>query len=116
MSDPMMCPRRSENPGGVFELPDHDTWVKHAGRDFFSCSYCGSMHPDEFLSKAEHGVEIGPTDKPYKVYINNSDKFYFQHLDVEQRKKFVDLINEKKLKIGYPGHFYVLPFFAKPAA
>lgn len=38
-------------------------------------------------------------------------KFYFEHLSDEQRRRFVELLNERKLKIGYPGHFYVLPFF-----
>ena len=38
-------------------------------------------------------------------------KFYFQHLSDEQKKRFIELLNEKKLKIGVPGHFYTLPFF-----
>jgi hypothetical protein len=41
-------------------------------------------------------------------------KFYFQHLDVEERKRFVELLNAKKIKIGYPGYFYQLPFFCVP--
>lgn len=40
-------------------------------------------------------------------------KFYFQHLSPEQRTRFVELINERKMKVGMPGHFYVLPFFCK---
>lgn len=39
------------------------------------------------------------------------DKFYFEHLSVEQRKRFCDLLNEKKLALNYPGYFYTLPFF-----
>lgn len=38
-------------------------------------------------------------------------KFYFQHLTVDQQKRFVDLLNEKKIKFGEPGYFYVRPFF-----
>lgn len=38
-------------------------------------------------------------------------KFYFQHLTVEQQKRFLELLNEKKLKISEPGRFYRLPFF-----
>jgi xylose isomerase len=37
------------------------------------------------------------------------------HLSEEQMIKFIDLYNEKKLKIGFPGHFYVSPYFMKPA-
>jgi hypothetical protein len=39
------------------------------------------------------------------------EKFYFQHLSEEQRTQFVDLMNTRKVNIGYPGHFYALPFF-----
>lgn len=39
-------------------------------------------------------------------------KFYYQHLSVEQQDEFIALVNERRMKIGYPGHFYVLPFFA----
>lgn len=38
-------------------------------------------------------------------------KFYFQHLNGDERQQFVDLLNQKKLKIGYPGYFYVMPYF-----
>lgn len=41
-------------------------------------------------------------------------KFYFQHLSPDQQKRFIQLLNEHKLKIGMPGHFYVLPFFIGP--
>lgn len=39
-------------------------------------------------------------------------KFYFQHLTKEEQHRFIDLLNTKKVKIGAPGHFYRLPFFA----
>lgn len=40
-------------------------------------------------------------------------KFYFQHLSEEQRGRFIELYNDKRLNIGYPGYFYNLPFFCK---
>ena len=43
------------------------------------------------------------------------DKFYFQHLSQEGRDEFLRLLNECKVKIGMPGYFYVLPFFARRA-
>jgi len=43
----------------------------------------------------------------------NHAKFYFQHLSPEQRTKFVQLLNDKKMNIGYPGYFYSLPYFVK---
>lgn len=39
-------------------------------------------------------------------------KFYYQHLDDAQRDEFIGLVNDKAMRIGYPGYFYVLPFFA----
>lgn len=43
-------------------------------------------------------------------------KFYFQHLSVEQQQEFIELHNAHRMKIGYPGRFYVWPFFAAPAS
>jgi hypothetical protein len=38
-------------------------------------------------------------------------KFYFQHLSVDQRIRFIELLNQGRFKINSPGCFYVLPFF-----
>lgn len=38
-------------------------------------------------------------------------KFYFEHLSVEQRKRFVEMLNDGRLTLSMPGRFYVLPFF-----
>lgn len=43
-------------------------------------------------------------------------KFYYQHLSDTQRDEFVELVNSGRMRFGYPGHLYVLPFFARPAA
>lgn len=113
MSELHVCPRRAE----VFSPDDHsqDTW-----RDDHTCSFCGSMNPDLLLKLMEEdNVELGPTDKNYKVYVDRANgwrgKFYFQHFDTEQQQKFIDLLNSKKVRIGFPGHFYRLPFFCRPA-
>ncbi len=42
-------------------------------------------------------------------------KFYFQHLSIEQRKRFVDLFNEGKLPFEEGDAFYVWPFFMRRA-
>jgi len=110
------------------------------------CGKCGSFNPDTLMERLEAGtVEVGPTDKSYKIYLRNNggvefkqsyracppdssctgpedcthwvtketsmDKFYFQHFSEEQQTRFIELLNEKKLKIGMPGYFYVHPFF-----
>ena len=89
------------------------------------------MHPDDFMIVARLGnIDLGPTDKNYKVYVGNT-KFYFQHLSENQKREFVGLYNMRprrqynvndlsfkivadgggKMVVGYPGRFYVLPFF-----
>lgn len=115
------CPRRIED-----GMADDNSPFSIAGsnRDQFrydnTCSYCGSFNPDVLMERIEAGtVELGPTDKNYKVYLRGADgspfdsKFYFQHFSEEQKRRFIELLNEKKLKIGYPGRFYVTPFFIR---
>lgn len=55
------CPRRSPLRDDGRNL---DTW-----RSDRTCSYCGSMHPDDFMQAIRDGKVIGPTDKSYKFYI-----------------------------------------------
>ena len=38
-------------------------------------------------------------------------KFYFQHLSPEQQQEFVDLYRTHRMVVGYPGRFYVPPYF-----
>lgn len=38
-----------------------------AGR---SCSFCGSLHPDDFLRLVRDGWIVGATDKSYKTYLS----------------------------------------------
>ncbi|CAG2144476.1 hypothetical protein LMG31506_03014 [Cupriavidus yeoncheonensis] len=90
-------------------------------RDGGTCSYCGSVSQEAFLAFIEAGGEVGPTDKSYKAYLHGTDtaqapgiKFYFQHLDEAGMRKFIELVNAKRMRIGYPGHFYVRPYFCVP--
>lgn len=85
--------------------PKPDFWRADGG-----CSYCGSISGDEFMRRAEAGDPLIPTDKSYKVYVGDHTKFYFQHLSDEQRQRFVELYNQRQLKV-LDGGFYVLPFF-----
>lgn len=106
MTDQHLCPRRAEA-GPMFKLPEFDTW-----RDDKTCSYCGSMSEAAFFEALEAGDELGPTDKSYKAYIGERRKFYFQHLSPEGQNKLIQMVNDKAIKFGFPGHFYVLPYFA----
>lgn len=40
-------------------------------------------------------------------------KFYFQHLSDDQKRRFVELLNAKRLRFSFPGHFYVAPYFIR---
>lgn len=42
---------------------------------------------------------------------HDNQKFYFEHLSVDQRIRFVELFNDKKLNFEMGGSFYTLPFF-----
>lgn len=46
--------------------------------------------------------------------IRGAAKFYFQHFNEDEKKRFVELINAKGIVMGYPGHFYRLPYFVVP--
>ena len=110
------CPRRNElfNDGGSEKDQDAYREIELGGEKSSVCSYCGSLSPEEFMQGVEAGAEIDPTDKNYKAYIHKvgtTAKFYYQHLSDEQMRKFVVLYNDKTMKIGYPGRFYVMPFF-----
>lgn len=119
------CPRR---------MAEYGPWKKEEGLDGWSkghgiigqgrgCTFCGSMHPDDFMEAMREGATLGVADKDYKAYVEgyknngpNGGKFYYQHLSAEQRTEFIALINEKKIHFGYPGFFTVLPYFIRRGA
>lgn len=121
------CPRRGESPLGemctcgsgpagghartclLFGGAKPDSYREREGH--MVCSYCGSLHEDDFWQCVDAGEELGPTDKSYKVYVGRSKKFYFKHLSESGMHKFVEYYNAQRLKIGFPGHFYTTPFF-----
>lgn len=108
------CPRQAEATMGVQLAPEpfwrrgNDGWV--------TCSYCGSLAPENLWRAVRDGMELGPTDKSYKVYVRGADvagagKFYFQHFPTKDRVRFVEALNAGRLSLGFPGHFSTLPFF-----
>lgn len=127
MSNKQTCPSRMNgmvNGMGLWKREENlDKWVKGTGwagwqEQQLSCSFCGSLNPDTFMVELENGAMIVPTDKNYKAYLklqNGSEaKFYYAHLSVEQKIHFIELYNEHKFGIDYPGYFYVNPFFMVP--
>lgn len=102
-----LCPRRNErgNPG-VFKLLEKDEWRKEADGSR-TCSYCGSLHEDDFIQileeyvKGTEGYSFDPSTKSYKSYAHRPNvanasqggiKFYHmhvnpQHPDIEKRRQ-----------------------------
>jgi hypothetical protein len=99
LPEPMICPRRNEVPIEYTPKPDH--WKKFKSNGDRVCSFCGSLHPDDFFAlvkmcagiPAEAAfnsiVEIELSDKRYKIYVKRPSvrnaveggiKFYTQHL------------------------------------
>lgn len=105
MTERQRCPRRDEiDQRAEAGTPDH--W-----RSDRTCSYCGSLHPDDFMRRVSAGETIGTTTKTYKAYLDAPwAKFYFQHLSVEQRQEFVRLLNAKVINTDFswnPPPFFV---------
>lgn len=109
------CPRRREMGALVHSgYPDTDRWVEEADGNYRTCSWCGSMHPAELVNAIKANVEIGPTDKSYKLYVaypsaDRTLKFYTQHFEgTAYGDEFYDLWSAKQINWGYPGHPYVM--------
>ena len=79
------------------------------------CTYCGSLHPERFMTLIKEGVRLIPTDKSYKAYLecdpHGMQKFYYEHLNDAQMQEFVSLFAEYKIKMS--DRFYVLPYFMR---
>lgn len=103
LPEPMTCGRRYENaPQG------EDRWEQFKSNGDRVCSYCGSLHPDDWFNKVRlaggtspdapylQSVNVSRSDKNYKYYVRQPDvrnageggiKFYAHHLprDAEDR-------------------------------
>lgn len=105
LPEPMICGRRFDMyPGNIPVHRDredgHDRWEKFKRIDNRVCSYCGSLHPDDFFRLVKEcantpettpyrdAVSIETRDKDYKIYVHQPGvrnasqggiKFYMQH-------------------------------------
>lgn len=102
---PQTCPRRMGELGPWDRDAGKDTWdireQFHHGIVARHCSFCGSLHPEDFLRMLEERTAIeGPTTKGYKVYVKASDgretKFYAQHFSAEQWQRYRALHTESE--------------------
>ena len=64
-----LCPRRDESYFGSSPAFARDNDYDPSDD---TCRYCGSLDPSTFMQRIEAGtVQLGTTDKNYKVYVNN---------------------------------------------
>lgn len=81
---------------------DDPTWRKEKNGDR-TCSYCGSLHPDDMIDimygyiEGKEGYEFEPSDKGYKIYAKRAGvknameggiKFYTNHITDQVRDAF----------------------------
>lgn len=117
------CPLREsdgtadDNSPIVWAGRNKDTWVRRSKDGPEQCTYCGSVHPAHFIAQLTEGRALGVTDKDYKAYLEGpvTRKFYYQHLNPEERRQFIALLNARRIIFSYPGHFTRLPYFIKLA-
>ena len=76
-----MCPRRKEHgSNSVFNFPETDKWEtdRWSARESDiwkwewkprTCSFCGSIHPEDAIKLLKEGWEIEATGKGYKRYL-----------------------------------------------
>ncbi len=136
----MQCPRRKENPPGINPREDdtgkdgcctycgsllpelfiqrleqkdvileptdknYKVYVKNKGGEKFKQTYRTDEKPF---------VSYDSEDHQWVTRELEETKFYFQHLSEDQRKRFIELMNDKNIIIDTPGYFYKMPFFMK---
>lgn len=93
----MNCPRRTCEIGPwSIEEDDSDSWKENG-----TCSFCGSLKPENVIELIKQGNTITRTDKNYKIYLNMKDapngsgKVYLQHFsreDIDALNKALGLI------------------------
>ena len=112
LSEPMTCGRRNEHDmvSGPFlgVGTGLDRWQRFKTNGQRVCSYCGSLHPDDFFEMVRASaeapedaefhsvVEIEQSDKNYKIYVHATGirnaheggiKFYTHHLPRDEAGK-----------------------------
>lgn len=101
LPEPMTCGRRMNDFGPWERSGSLDRWQKFKSNGNRVCSFCGSLHPDDFFALVKASaeapedavhlsvVEIEPSTKRYKIYVHQPGvrnameggiKFYIHHL------------------------------------
>lgn len=133
--DKLNCPRlESSNPGFRYENKPDDGNCDYCG-SLLGDDFMGRIEAgDVILTPTDKPYKVYVTNAGGEPFMRSSrtddgssgldqskwvwetrenpmPKFYFQHLSQGQQRIFIELFNEKKLKLDYPGHFYKVPYF-----
>lgn len=84
--------------GGVFKVGDLAWRPERAGESFRTCSYCGSVHPEDLLRLLGEGARLGGSDWkygwPHKFYLTRHKR------DGEERGLWAKWYNEHLEDVG----------------
>lgn len=95
------CGRRDESFMGQDAEPLPDFWKVFDGEKRRTCSYCGSLHPEDVLDiiRTEGFQAVERSDKSYKWYVGkNHNKYYRVHDTPEFIAGYNRLVEEFKTK------------------
>ena len=127
LPEPITCGRRRESgmddPDSPFRRSGVglDHWDRHKSNGDRVCSYCGSLHPEDFLRLVKESAEapeddlraprINPSDKGYKIYVDRPSvsnahdggiKFYTHHLEPrptdEQHAQYKEAVRRSNIR------------------
>ena len=125
LPEPMTCGRRFDSYVGglaVHRTEDRaerlDHWQQFKSNGDRVCSFCGSLHPDDFWARVKEAAEapadaaygsvssIEPSDKGYKIYIHRPGvrnaheggiKFYVHHFPRDEQGRAIFTEEQKDL-------------------
>lgn len=117
------CPRRVTEFGPWPKDPGLDRWETRMTGAPRTCSFCGSMHPDDAMELIEAGAEVTPTDSEFEAYVEVPlqhrgnpilGKLMFKHFSLGHQDRLIAAMNADEVNFAHPGHFEVPPFFMTP--
>ncbi len=96
---------------------NYKVYVENDGGASFKQTYRDCPHDKEMVGAAGNKYTTSSCEGPsvcthWVTREMSSAKFYFQHLNDEQKKRFIELLNDKKIKFQ-GGGFYVMPYFCQ---
>ncbi len=95
---------------------NYKVYVENNGGKLFKQSFRDCPKDKEMTGSAGNKYMVSSCEGPrtcthWVTRETSGCKFYFQHFSVEQKTRFIELLNQKRIKFQGGYSFYVLPFF-----